>query len=878
MAAHSRSLLSLLISAGLFAACGGDDNSGSAKLVTVESAISPDTIAAGSQATVSCVAYDKNGQPVATELSVEQVSGPSTATIDGFTVSATALGEYAFTCVHSSGLRDETPAKLTVIASTPTRIEAKLDPSTIQAGGDATIDCVAYDANNNPVPTEFRYSAIPTQSSTINGNSITATEVGTYSVTCASGDLTGSATLTVTPGDIASLKLSTAINAPSFATMQLIVVTAQGLDAYGNAIEGNIPFENLDASPTGSHEVVGQGDRLRFRNEGKYTLSAHAVGKPNVRGELPIVIDKTAPSIELTSPERGLIEKENDKVLFTGRVTDNLGEIASFVIGSTQVDVAADGSFSVELPLKYGLSLFDVTAADPYGNTKSLTRSVERSSHYYPMADRTINQSGVNNALALVLAQDTFDDNDTTEASVDDLAHLFQLVLTNIDLTSLAPNPLTSFNCIQGQCKLIFEDFTIEDVTPDLTLRTDELWTDITLHNASATLTLQYPCNVPFLCPSTPVASLPVTITFETIRLTGAVFFSVQNGEIVIDTSNIAVAVGTTTVIMDEPTGLANIGLDWIVNQVDDYTTPLIEAMLVDVIKNQLVNALQGLFGALTIDQEFEIPSPIEGGNANTLLIKTVPAGVDVSPERLQLRVKGMAAAKNPIVSYTHKGSLDYRGCMPASSLIFPPPAPIVVGLHDDLLNQLLFGVWEGGTLSMDLGPEQTAAFLGSFGLQNASLKVDALLPPVFDSCNRTGNIVQIGDLYLEVDAETGGSPTKIALWIQVEADIQINFATTAAGTQEASITLGDFNPFRIEVVRNEGLFGGDDAAIESLIKDVLIPQVLGSVLDSARFELPSFDLGEMAQGLFPTGTTIGIDIQQLIRDKAYLTIQGALK
>lgn len=184
--------------------------------------------------------------------------------------------------------------------------------------------------------------------------------------------------------------------------------------------------------------------------------------------------------------------------------------------------------------------------------------------------------------------------------------------------------------------------------------------------------------------------------------------------------------------------------------------------------------------------------------------------------------------------------------------------------------------MWEGGTLDLDLGPEESAALVGDFGLQDATVKVDALLPPVLDSCQRD-NTVQIGDLYLEFEADFLGQPTKLGIWLQAEAGVGVLIAPDETGALVAKLELGEFDPLLVDVVINEGAFAADDQLVVDLVNDVLIPQLLGTVTESASFTLPSFDLGELTSAV-PAGTIINIDVRKVGRDNAYLTVEGALK
>ena len=70
----------------------------------------------------------------------------------------------------------------------------------------------------------------------------------------------------------------------------------------------------------------------------------------------------------------------------------------------------------------------------------------------------------------------------------------------------------------------------------------------------------------------------------------------------------------------------------------------------------------------------------------------------------------------------------------------------------------------------------------------------------------------------------------------------------------------------------------GDDAALRSLIKDQLLPELLGSLTGGlGSFPLPDIDLGGAGAGI-PEGTSISLGVDEFDRKGGYLEMKGALK
>ena len=860
-------------------ACGEDEAKFDPNKATrIETTLSPTTFVAGGSTTATCQLLNGKDGLIAGGSFGLAIS-PTGPTATGLQIASTKAGTFAVACSETSlGLLDDTPSELVVTPGPAASTTLALSATETMAGVPVDATCVAVDQYGNPTTATTELRVAPTTSVTLTGASITATTAGTYEVTCASpglaADKLAKATLTVTPNVRVGIRLTITPEALSYALLQPITVVGVAVDQYGNDLPGTVAVNQLGATPVGHHSVLGAGQNLiRFDLEGRYTISATAIDLPDQSATLDLVVDQTAPVITLTSPARGLVTDTLTQVRFAGTVIDNLGEVAELKIADQVVPVGNGGAFSVDLPLKYALNLFDVVATDPYGLSSLTTRAVERSTEFHAMLERTFAADGIENGLALVLSQEAFDDGDHTEASRDDLAHLFEFIIENIDFTSFVPNPLTT--CGNG-CTIYFQSVTLGDVKVTMQLMNGKLRLKVELVELAGTIALRFPCDIPVICPTRPFAELPGTMSTNNVTLETDILVSIVNGEIVTQSENTEVTIDGLDVNINDPTGLAQALITGAVTFIRPALILAMETLLESLIADQLTAALGGLFGALKLDQEFDLPSVVDGQAPNTIVLKTEPRAVDIGTERLQIRVDAIAYPKVPKRPHEHLGSLGHRGCAPPSSLTFPPVAPIVVGLHDDFINQLLFAVWEGGTLDLDLGPEESAALVGDFGLQDATVKVDALLPPVLDSCQRD-NTVQIGDLYLEFEADFLGQPTKLGIWLQAEAGVGVLIAPDETGALVAKLELGEFDPLLVDVVINEGAFAADDQLVVDLVNDVLIPQLLGTVTESASFTLPSFDLGELTSAV-PAGTIINIDVRKVGRDNAYLTVEGALK
>ncbi|WP_109474065.1 carboxypeptidase regulatory-like domain-containing protein [Ornithinimicrobium cavernae] len=113
--------------------------------------------------------------------------------------------------------------------------------------------------------------------------------------------------------------------------------------------------------------------------EGENTLVAVAANELGTTESEPLVValDTTAPELSWTPGEgTAVLEPE---VTVTGTVSDAFAEPVTVTVQGEPVDVAADGSFTVVVPLVEGAQEVTVVATDTLGNEVSQTRQV---AHY----------------------------------------------------------------------------------------------------------------------------------------------------------------------------------------------------------------------------------------------------------------------------------------------------------------------------------------------------------------------------------------------------------------------------------------------------------------------------------------------------------------
>lgn len=871
------SIVSLSLALGL-SACGDDASEGSATtVVRVETLVVPTSIAAGERAQVLCAAVNKRGERVESATSFTAVVSPlEGVSFDGeLVMTATRAGTLAVACQYAN-LVDPTPELVTVGAGPATHTVMTVAPASIRASESAETACYAADFYGNDTGAAAAVTADPADIAVREGVVI-GTVAGDYTLTCRTngmqGDQLGRATVSVTPGDMVELALAFDPERPSYDLENPVKVVGVGLDIQGNVAQRGIPVTALATAPSGHAAVVGlQRDMLLFDLEGRYTVSAQSASDASLTASAPIVVDQTPPVLTLTSPARGEVHDAANLVTFAGTVSDNLGEVASVVINGTDVPLpAAGGSFSVQMPLAYGIDIYHVVATDPYGLETVVTRAAEKSTEWFPMSAPTVATDGVPSGGVIYLMPELFDDGDHSEAARDDLASLLLDIVKNLDLTALVPNPLTSFGCIGGDCTIRFTGITYSDVRVAIALKPGRLHVHVEMDDMSANVALDAPCSI---CPGGQ-AVLPGAATADRLVADLDVVLSLMNGQAQAAAENAVVLLEGFDVHIDDPTGVLQAVVALAVGLVKEPLVSALQGLLEGLMEEQLGPALGSIFNALFIDEDLEVPSPLGDGAPNVLKLLLEPEAIDIAPERAQVRLKGLAFAKVPKRPFPSLGSIGHGGCRSYTPLTYPSPAPLTVGVHDSFINQILYALWEGGTLSLDVPAGAAGGLISDLPLENLAIRVEARLPPVLNSCAGKENL-QLGDLFLDTTFDLGG-PVHLAMWVQLEAGVNVIVEPNADGRLEARIEVGDLDTLTTEIVTNEGTFAGDDAAVGDLVKSLLVPKLLEAVGKSAKFALPQIDLHEQSPA-FPPGTTVDFVVQEVSRDNAYLTVLGGLK
>jgi len=323
--------------------------------------------------------------------------------------------------------------------------------------------------------------------------------------------------------------------------------------------------------------------------------------------------------------------------------------------------------------------------------------------------------------------------------------------------------------------------------------------------------------------------------------------------------------------------GLISLVLDPVINFIDDELSFIFEPLVVDLAELAFTQALN----SLEIEEELEIPGFL-GSDPTFTTLKSSLSSVEFTAQGGAIGLTGGAYSENTVV-HNPLGSLLRDGCNQTSPGTWDPFASeaatelpgMSIGVKLDFLNELIFSVWRQALLDMDLDEvaiAESAPMLADFGVK--SIAIDAYLPPVLSDCNPKQLLrVQLGDLFLQLDANLIGVSIVGDMFATVEVDIDVS-------TDEEGfvIAVNGFSEFHVDVLAINETWVGQETELENILVEVLTSQLGNFLGDSlGSFPIPAIDLSGVVDGV-PPGTELEIGPTKTAVEHGYLVIDGNLK
>lgn len=566
---------------------------------------------------------------------------------------------------------------------------------------------------------------------------------------------------------------------------------------------------------------------------------------------LLVRIDDGMPSLEVTSPQPGDQVDGEPSIAVEGSVADR--DMVNVYINGVPADVDPMGGFRGAVPARFGVNHLVVSATDGLTDVSEVEMDVLWAPEYLPAVGMDGTPSfQMDDGLRLWLGQGFLDDGMPLDPAVTpvvtrDLADVLELVVGNLDVQSIVPDPVVddppTFTLSVSNAR-VAEPTAELDVTEDgidLFLRIGEISAD-----TSGALMVD-------------TVSLPLT---GQIRA-GAVAFAQLTVRKDSPEAPLEVTLGDLTV------GLERVEGDFVSDETDavfllaagllrtTLETVLVDALqdtLDDTIPAVLRDALSSIDTALQ-DQEIALDS-------EPLPPVTIQLDGRIGQLRSAFRRELLATLALQVGTDTMAVYPDSPGVPvydPRPALPFVNEGSIQLGVRLALLNGLLHTLWNSGLLNIDASAILPDAISGLV----SEARLVGRMPPVIRPAREDEEddlVLTVGQL--ELDLTFMGEPVRFA--VSIDAGVNLNVIANSV-----SIDIAEEPTLRVWTLQppsNPRLLTSD--TVETLLLD-LWPDLRESVAGGLSLDLPLpalGDLGGLAPGL--AGLTLELSMTERVRPR----------
>lgn len=842
----------------------------------VETSLSETQVVAGTRVTVTCSAQDEFDNVLTGPFSIE-VEPMDGVVFGGASITPLVPGHLKVACQLGGLYTDPTPASLTVLAGVPARVKTHLASNVIGAGSSTTLSCEAEDAYGNPIPGDAFPMVVALSSALhLQGLSVTGTVAGLHEVKCVPAGLDWSlfqlfpASLEILPGDPTLIVVARIPEKPVYKVMETLLMKVSVMDAYGNLIP-DAPLEAVTYEP-GTGVVQPSPWMFRFLEENAYLFHIALAAPWELGTDVEVVVDGTGPLLAVDRPARGeTVQAQQALVNVEGSVSDAVTGLSGFHINNESVTASEDGTFSVSLPGAHGVNLLVASAEDGAGGETTTVRSYALAQKYWPASDSE--EAWMPLALQMFLSAQFVDDGVHDKQHPNDLATLMEMLLAGLDFGTLIPNPIYDANSY----KVYLKNVTLDSPVVWLRAETAVLRLSATFENLRGKVDAIGSCNVlgVDLCPDA-----SGTLTVDKVFLDALIGLSVgSDHQVVAEVKELSLSLDQIELDLDGLGSLLNPIVAAIVNSFEGDA----EDMLTQELQGLLPGMLQEIFGQLALDQSVTVPGLVTGAPESILRLQTRHDLLTVSPDGITLKMDARVRSQRK-VSHEPLGSLARGDCFgeDQGAFVINIHSLVAVGLHDDLLNNLLYAIWNTGGLNLTLGAEQLGGLeeeLSGYGVQDPEFRLDFYLSPALSGCGSSDGLrFGVGDLYVEADLVLLGVPVTLSLFATALGSVHVELTQDGTGPS-LGVAIDSIDILDYEFVSVTPGYESLLPLFDELLSGGLLEDALAGIAGQGigGLALPEIDLSGLLPGI-PQGTKLKIVPEALRRDVGFTELSGDIQ
>ena len=436
-------------------------------------------------------------------------------------------------------------------------------------------------------------------------------------------------------------------------------------------------------------------------------------------------IDPNAPRVHITSPSRGTIAGDVDRLMVTGTASDDSGSVASVLVNDVAAAVSPDGTWTAYVPLVPGTNLLHAVAKDAQGNTGKESRAVVAG----PMA--TLARQ-IPDSITATLSAQTFDAIGRGAAGYIKSGNLMAAIAPlNPVVDAGAPN---GPDCLYGQASIT--SMTVGDADILLAPQNGGIFLSGELKNVRVGMHLQWAVS----CLD---GARDIVISANKVSVQGNLKVGLvgRNFDIKLENQNVQI------------TGF-------------DLQLGGIPGEIVDMLS--LDTAMGPILGWAT--ERFVVPmlnTSLKSLNeVKTIDVLGTPVAVDVKPSQISFtREGGMVLLDTSLRAKNDTGSFVY---VPNTVPTMDMSQGFQLAVADDAANQLLTSFWSAKGMHKTL--ELATGSYGDVGQLYDSVELDVKVPPYVQAADGK-LLLTIGDMVGSFKL-AGNIATQVAINARVELKV----------------------------------------------------------------------------------------------------------
>lgn len=831
----------------------------------------PAQVTAGDAIHVTCILRENDVESTVTGEVIAKDEA-SVIRMDSMVVARTA-GTVEIACsLPDRGLVDPTPAIVEIVPGPPANLVTAITPDPVVAGNSIAATCEVYDAYGNLIedpPTPELQLSPSDSANTITGLTAEMIRAGHYTGRCyLPGTTSNLVGFDVLPNLPATISIAKFPDLPVYAIGTVVQVTHVVTDRYGNEIF-DATVTNTSTAITGSGPIdFSAPDQFSYRGEGRYRITA-TVAPPTdedavVSASTELVVNSRGPAITCTNDGRMVNLNPGASLVVTGNANDING-VSSITVNGTPVSVGPDGSFSANVPTRWGMNFVDVTAIDTFGEPTTRVCTFLVSNRYANPNDT------IPDEIALKLTQPAIDDNDRSGA-LSSLGDLLYQVLNSEGLKATvhdalgSANPIKPYEChssVFGACVLSSEINYRDSRFPGPNT------TSLTLVDGG----LRVVARLPNVGVNLRVNGRAVGISYNTTGWVNISHIEVQV------TLNLGLAYGKPTItVRDNSTSssVGNIttqfdGVDgWILNNVvvplaKNQLQSTLRNLVTNFVKNNFNSALDGLVGSLDISSlgtTFNVPR-LDGGGSIAMAFGLAFSSLSTTNSRALFGI-GTRFTAPPVHAIQNLGV----PLPPGSNLLDPSVGSNNAGLaaHVGIFNHALHALWRANFFDVTLTGAQISGLPA-----NASIDIEARLPPVATILNNGRVQLQLGAIDLVIQHPELPANLAVRFGADAHATVTLNTATN-------DLTFGAIVVDQVYVSTDAvNLTSQEQQDLEGALLQLaqeLVDQSLNNALPA--IPIPTFTIPDSLDDYgLPVGAKLGIKTPSLSIAPQHFTLRG---